>query len=73
MSLCRTLDSIQAPLTRQQIETALLEELRQAEAEFKQAGPERKQAAEEEFRTALRRFSQLILEGRVPPGMAVRF
>ena len=53
---------------REQIEAQLLSELREAEAEFRHAATERRGAAEEKFREALRRFSELILEGRVPPG-----
>ena len=66
------LDLTQPLAARQQIETELLEELKRAEAAFKQAEPSQREAAEEEFRTALRRFSELVLDRRVPPGLSFR-
>ena len=50
------------PGSQQETEAALLRELKSAEAKFKQAGPDEKRAAEKEFRSALRRFSTLILD-----------
>ena len=58
--------------SRQQLEAELLEELRQAEAEFIAAGPDRKERAAENFRIALRRFSELVLDRRVPPGLSAQ-
>jgi len=66
------LDLSQPLADRQLIETQLLEELRRAEAAFKEAGPSQRETAEEEFRAALRRFSELVLDRRVPPGLSVR-
>ncbi len=54
--------------TQQEIEAALLSELKSAEAKFKQAGPRERRAAEKEFRNALRRFSALVLDEEVPFG-----
>ena len=66
-------DTPRLPLAmRQQIEGELLLELRHAEAEFKGATSDLRPAAEERFRQALRRFSDLILEGRVPPDLETK-
>ena len=66
------LDTGYPTLSRQQIEAQLLDELRSAEAAFKAAPASHKQAAEEHFRKALRRFSELVLDSRMPAGINVR-
>lgn len=55
------------PPNREQIEAQLLAELRRAEMEFREAAPDQKAAAEEVFRKALREFSELVLDPKVPP------
>lgn len=60
------------PPNREQIEAQLLAELRRAETEFKEARPENKAAAEEVFRKALREFSELVLDPKLPPRLSGR-
>jgi hypothetical protein len=60
------------PPNREQIEAQLLAELRRAETQFKQASPDQKAAAEEVFRKALREFSELVLDPKVPPRLSGR-
>lgn len=59
-------------LPEQDIEAQLLNELRRAETKFKEAPPNEKPAAEQEFREALRRFSALVLDRKLPSGFSVR-
>lgn len=58
--------------TRQQIEAELLLQVRRAEAEFRDATSDEKEAASERYRDALQRFSDLILDRRVPPGLSIQ-
>jgi hypothetical protein len=51
---------------RQQMEAQLLRELKTAEAVFQSALPEEKAAASRQYREALDRFNDLILNRRLP-------
>ncbi|MBZ5577462.1 MAG: hypothetical protein LAP40_12950 [Acidobacteriia bacterium] len=66
-----TLDALPWTLARHQIEDELLTQVRQAEAAFKQAPADQKEVAGERYREALQRFSELILDRRVPPAMRI--
>jgi hypothetical protein len=51
---------------RQQLEARLLRELKAAEALFQSALPEQKEQASRQYREALDRFNDLILNRRTP-------
>ena len=51
----------------QQLEAELLKLVRRAEVEYRQAPAARKEQAGENYRQALARFSELVLDRRFPP------
>jgi len=70
----RTLDLTPSGLAphHQRIEGELLDQVREAEIEFKQAPAEQKEQAGERYRRALERFCELILDRRFPPGFSLQ-
>jgi len=56
----------------QKVEGELLQQVQQAEIEFKQAAEDQKEQAGERYRRALDRFCEVILDRRFPPGFSLQ-